>query len=213
MKHIWVLRDFKSLLQLILFYFKGYPMLVCLTSKIYSDQRGWFSETFRMDRFAAYTGTDVFIQDNQSFSRDAGTLRGLHFQLPPHSQAKLVRCLAGVIFDVAVDIRQGSPTYGQWIGVELSAENGKQLYIPEGFAHGFMTLEPDTMILYKVSDYYAPDCDRGLAWDDPTIAVTWPLHGGKPVLSSKDEKQPLLQDFQSPFVYDGRPMSLTEVAL
>ena len=187
--------------------------LVVFQNKRHGDQRGWFAETFRMDRFAAHIGTDVFMQDNQSFSREVGTLRGLHFQLPPHGQAKLVRCLLGAIFDVAVDIRQGSPTYGQWMGVELSADNGKQLYIPEGFAHGFMTLQPDTMIFYKVTDYYAPDCDHGLAWDDPAIAVKWPLSGGKPILSDKDEKQPLLKAFQSPYIYDGTPMILTEVAL
>ena len=184
-----------------------------IKNKRHSDQRGWFSETFRMDRFSAYIGADLFIQDNQSFSCDAGTLRGLHFQVPPHPQAKLVRCLAGAIFDVAVDIRKGSPTYGQWIGVELSAENGKQLFIPAGFAHGFMTLEPDTMVFYKVSDYYAPECDRGLAWNDPTIAIEWPLDRGAAVLSAKDEKQPSLHDFDSPFAYDGVPMSLTEVVL
>jgi dTDP-4-dehydrorhamnose 3,5-epimerase len=188
-------------------------MIVCLTPQIYSDQRGWFSETFRMDRFVSHIGNNLFLQDNQSFSRDLGTLRGLHFQLPPHPQAKLVRCLSGALFDVAVDIRSGSPTYGHWIGMELSAENGKQLYIPAGFAHGFVTLQPDTMIFYKVSDYYAPDCDRGLAWNDPAIAIDWPLQDKKPILSAKDEKQPYLKDFQSPFVYDGSPMSLTEVML
>ena len=124
-----------------------------------------------------------------------------------------MRCLVGSIFDVAVDIRLGSPTYGQWIGVELSAENGKQLYIPIGFAHGFMTLAPDTMIFYKVTDYYAPACDLGLAWNDMDIGIHWPLYGAQPILSAKDEKQTLLKDFQSPFAYDGRPMSLTEVVL
>ena len=188
-------------------------MLFCLAPKLISDQRGWFSETFRMDFFSRHIGDDVFLQDNQSFSTSQYIIRGLHFQLPPHPQAKLVRCLAGAIFDVAVDIRQGSPTYGQWIGVELSAENGKQLYIPAGFAHGFMTLAPNTMIFYKVTDYYAPDCDCGLAWDDNEIGIHWPLNGYQPILSAKDEKQPLLKDFQSPFVYNGRPISLTEVVL
>jgi dTDP-4-dehydrorhamnose 3,5-epimerase len=187
--------------------------LTLLGNKYYSDQRGWFCEIFHDGRFNEQVAEIKWVQDNQSLSRDVGTIRGLHFQLPPHPQAKLVRCLAGAIFDVAVDIRKESPTYGQWIGVELSAENGKQLYIPVGFAHGFMTLEPDTMILYKVSDYYAPDCDRGLAWDDSDIAIEWPLQSIKPILSAKDEKQPLLKDFQSPFAYDGRPMSLTEVVL
>ena len=188
-------------------------MLICFTPKRFSDARGWFSEIFNKDRFASYLGKQDFLQDNQSLSRETGTLRGLHFQTPPHAQAKLVRCLAGAIIDVAVDIRKDSPTYGQWIGVELSAENGKQLYIPVGFAHGFMTLQPDTMIFYKVSDYYAPECDRGLAWNDPTIAIDWPLKTGLPVLSAKDEKQPSFHDFQSPFAYNGVPMSLTEVAL
>ena len=188
-------------------------MLISLTHKRHGDQRGWFSETFRVDHFAAQIGPDVFVQDNQSFSKDRGTLRGLHFQLLPHSQAKLVRCLAGAIFDVVVDIRYGSPTYGQWTGIELSSENGKQLYIPVGFAHGFMTLAPDTMIFYKVTDHYAPDCDMGLAWNDKDIGIHWPLNGIQPILSTKDEKQPLLKDFQSPFVYNGRPISLTEVVL
>ena len=188
-------------------------MLVCVTPKRHGDQRGWFSETFRNDLFADRIGQDVFVQDNQSFSREVGTLRGLHFQLPPHPQAKLVRCLAGSIFDVAVDIRQGSPTYGQWIGVELSAENGKQLYIPAGFAHGFMTLEPDTMIFYKVTGYYSPECDRGLAWNDSDILIDWPQQRVKPILSHKDEMQPSLKSFQSPFHYNGAPMNLTEVVL
>ena len=187
--------------------------LIAFHQTLHGDHRGWFSETFRSDRFFKHIGPVHFVQDNQSLSRDFGTLRGLHFQLPPHPQIKLVRCLAGAIFDVAVDIRKGSPTYGQWIGVELSAENGKQLYIPAGFAHGFMTIEPDTMIFYKVTDYYAPDCDRGLAWNDPTIAIEWPLDRGAAVLSAKDENQPSLHDFDSPFAYDGVPMSLTEVVL
>ena len=187
--------------------------LFLLTLPRYGDQRGWFSETFRLDRFSAQIGPVAFVQDNQSFSQEVGTLRGLHFQLPPHGQAKLVRCLAGAIFDVVVDIRHGSPTYGQWRGVELSADNGKQLYIPAGFAHGFMSLVPNTMIFYKVTDYYAPDCDRGLAWDDPSIGIDWPLSGRQPVLSAKDQQQPLLNRFQSPFAYDGTPMTVTEINL
>ena len=187
--------------------------LTVSTIKRYGDQRGWFSETFRVDLYIGNLGENVFVQDNQSYSRDIGTLRGLHFQLPPYSQAKLVRCLSGAIFDVAVDIRKGSPTYGKWQGVELTAENCKQLYIPTGFAHGFMTLLPDTMIYYKVSDYYAPDCDQGLVWNDPDIAIEWPLKNIKPILSEKDEKQASLKDFHSPFTYDGRPISLTEIVL
>ena len=179
----------------------------------HGDHRGWFSETFHVDRFAAQIGDKKFVQDNQSFSQEVGTLRGLHFQLSPHAQAKLVRCLSGSIFDVAVDIRHGSPTYGKWIGVELSAENGKQLFIPEGFAHGFITLKPNTMIFYKVTDYYAPDCDRGLAWNDPTVAIDWPMQISNPVLSAKDMKQPSLAEFSSSFAYDGKTMSLNEVLL
>ena len=168
---------------------------------------------FRSDLFFHYLDSTEFVQDNQSLSSEAMTLRGLHFQTPPHAQAKLVRCLTGAIFDVAVDLRHGSPTYGQWIGEILSGENGHQLYIPEGFAHGFMTLEPDTMIFYKVSDYYAPECDKGLDWNDPTISIDWPIKNNTPLLSEKDKKQPLFNDFKSPFFYNGKPMTLTEISL
>lgn len=185
--------------------------LVVFVDKRHGDARGWFAETFRADRFADVLGQDVFVQDNQSFSKEKGTLRGLHFQLPPHPQAKLVRCLAGGIFDVAVDLRQGSPTYGRWAGVELTAENGRQFYIPAGFAHGFVTLVPDTSVFYKVTGYYAPECDRGLAWNDPDIAVEWPLLGQAPILSAKDREQPSLKNFQSPFTYNGVPMTLKEI--
>jgi dTDP-4-dehydrorhamnose 3,5-epimerase len=186
--------------------------LTLFTPKRHGDQRGWFSETFHSDRFAAHIPVD-FVQDNQSFSRDAGTLRGLHFQLPPYPQAKLVRCLTGSIFDVAVDIRHNSPTYGKWIGVELSAENGKQLYIPVGFAHGLLTLQPDTTVFYKVSNYYSADCDRGIAWNDGDIDIQWPLVSSVPVLSSKDHKQQSLSDFATPFEYDGVPISVNEINL
>ena len=145
-------------------------------------------------------------------SRPQGTIRGLHFQTPPHAQAKLVRCLRGAIFDLAVDVRKGSPTYGQWVGAELSAENGRQLFIPVGFAHGFMTLEPDTEVFYKVTDFCAPACDGGLLWSDPDIGVEWPaLPDGSPLLSEKDERLPSLSQFDSPFPYDGVPLSLVEV--
>jgi dTDP-4-dehydrorhamnose 3,5-epimerase len=160
--------------------------LILFTPKRFSDPRGWFSETFRHDVWQELGIIDAFVQDNQSLSKPQGTLRGLHFQLPPKGQAKLVRCLRGSLYDVAVDLRAGSPTYGQWLGAEISAENGRQLYIPVGFAHGFVTLEPDTDVLYKVTSYYAPDCDRGLAWDDPTIGIDWPLGGRESLLSDKD---------------------------
>ena len=187
--------------------------LILLVSKRFGDNRGWFSEMFRQDVWYGLGVHDVFTQDNQSFSNAKDTLRGLHFQLPPQGQAKLVRCLSGSIYDVAVDLRSGSPTYGQWLGVELSDCNGRQLYIPVGFAHGFVTLKPETEILYKVSSYYAPDCDRGLAWDDPTIGIDWPLGGREPLLSDKDTSQPALIDFDSPFAYNGVPMAMHEVTL
>lgn len=132
-----------------------------------------------------------------------GTVRGLHFQAPPNAQAKLVRCGRGAIFDLAVDIRRGSPTYGQWFGYELSAANGVQLYIPEGFAHGFVTLEPASEIIYKCSDYYAPKTEGSLRWDDPEIGIDWPLTGD-PILSEKDAEAPLLAEFDSPFAWEGR---------
>lgn len=188
-------------------------MLVSFQSKKILDNRGWFSETYRIDKILEHTQNEEFIQDNQSLTFNIGTIRGLHFQVPPHQQAKLVRCLSGSIFDVAVDIRCGSPTFGKWIGLELSSENAKQLYIPAGFAHGFMTLEPNSAVLYKVSKYYAPECDRGIAWNDKDIGIDWPIQKNKPDLSLKDSKFPFLKDFVSPFVYIGKPMSLTEVIL
>ena len=147
---------------------------------------------------------DDFVQDNHSVSTEVGTLRGLHMQTPPHAQAKLVRCGRGVLFDVAVDIRRGSPTYGQWVGVELSFDNGKQLLIPAGFLHGFVTRRPDTEIIYKCSDYYAPDCDRAVRFDDPDIGIDWGLEG-PPVLSDKDAAAPSLADLDTPFIYEDRP--------
>ena len=173
----------------------------------HGDTRGWFTEVWSERAFAA-RGIDVpFVQDNQSLSRPAWTLRGLHFQTPPHAQAKLVRCLRGRIFDVAVDVRDRSPTYGKWVGAELSAENGRQLFVPVGFAHGFLTLDPDCEVAYKVSDVYAPACDGGIRWDDPTITIGWPLPARTvPELSPKDASLPLLADWDSPFPYDGRPL-------
>lgn len=183
-----------------------------LTPKRFGDDRGWFTETFNVRNFARVGIAEPFVQDNHSLSRPVGTLRGLHFQTPPHGQAKLVRCIRGRILDVAVDVRRGSPTYGRHVAAELSAENGEQLFIPVGFAHGFVTLEPDTEVTYKVTDFYAPECDGGIRWNDPDIGIDWPLAAASgPVLSPKDEKLPFLKDFDSPFPYDGVPMELVRI--
>lgn len=156
---------------------------------------------------AIAAGIEVrFVQDNQSFSALAGTIRGLHFQRPPHGQAKLVRCLRGSIMDYAVDIRRESPTYGQYVAAKLTAEGGEQLFVPIGFAHGFVTLEANVEIAYKVSDVYAPECDGGIVWNDPTIGIDWPLPATGAVLSDKDKVLPTLAEFDSPFEYDGRPL-------
>lgn len=163
------------------------------------DERGYFAETFRADVFARECGDWAFVQDNESRSARAGTIRGLHFQSEPHAQGKLVRCTAGALFDVAVDIRQGSPTYGQWVGETLTPANGKQLWVAPGFAHGFCSLEPDTVICYKVTAYYSAECDKGLAWDDPAIGIVWPDVADPDTLSAKDRKQPLLADLSAYF--------------
>ncbi|WP_417726438.1 dTDP-4-dehydrorhamnose 3,5-epimerase [Roseovarius sp.] len=177
--------------------------VVILAPARHGDPRGFFSESWNRRRLAE-AGIDIdFVQDNHSLSEQVGTVRGLHFQSPPHAQAKLVRCGRGALFDVAVDIRLGSPTYGQWVGVDLSFENGRQLLVPEGFLHGFITREPMTEIIYKCSDYYAPDCDGAVRFDDPDIGIDWGVAPGVAVLSDKDAAAPLLRDFVSPFVYGG----------
>jgi dTDP-4-dehydrorhamnose 3,5-epimerase len=169
-----------------------------ITPARHGDYRGYFGETYSRRRYADM-GIDVeFVQDNHSLSHAVGTLRGLHFQAPPAAQGKLVRCGRGAIFDVAVDIRRGSPTYGQWEGYELTTENGHQLYVPVGFAHGFVTLEPDSEIVYKCSDYYAPETEGAVRWD--SFGIDWPL-SVDPILSDKDAVAPALADFDSPFVY------------
>lgn len=173
------------------------PALV--TPRRFGDHRGYFLETYAATDFAALGIGAAFVQDNQSLSAKRGTVRGLHFQVPPRAQAKLVRVLRGSILDVAVDIRRGSPSYGRHVAAVLSAENARQLYIPTGFAHGFCTLEPDTEVAYKVSDTYAPDCDRGLAWDDPALAIAWPVPAEDAELSAKDRKQPLLAELPAWF--------------
>jgi dTDP-4-dehydrorhamnose 3,5-epimerase len=169
------------------------------------DERGWFSETYNARRLAEHSIHNIFCQDNQSLTRAQGTLRGLHFQRPPSAQAKLVRCLAGAIFDVLVDIRRGSPTFGRWAGIELSADNGRQLFVPVGYAHGFLTLEPDCMVAYKVDAFYSAECDTGIAWNDPDIAIDWPLDG-MPQTSPRDAALPSLAALDAMFDYDGEPL-------
>lgn len=156
------------------------------------DDRGYFAETFRADVFATYVGNFSFVQDNESLSGRRGTVRGLHFQTAPRAQGKLVRCTAGALYDVAVDIRHGSPTFGEWVSATLTPANGKQLWVPPGFAHGFCSLEPDTVISYKVTDYYSAECDKGLRWDDPDIGIEWPDIANQDTLSPKDREQPSL---------------------
>lgn len=179
---------------------------VCkITPARFGDARGYFSEVFKDGWFRENVADVQFVQDNQSLSAQPGTVRGLHFQLEPFAQGKLVRCIAGAIFDVAVDIRQGSPTYGKWVGATLSADNGEQLWIPAGFAHGFATLEPDTIIHYKVTAPYSAKDDRGLFWEDPDIGIAWPIDLDNVVLSGKDAVQPKLADLPPSFTY--RPSS------
>jgi dTDP-4-dehydrorhamnose 3,5-epimerase len=177
--------------------------VMLLKPRRFGDNRGYFSESWNRDRMAEHGLHYDFVQDNHSLSHETGTVRGLHFQSPPHAQAKLVRCGRGALYDVAVDIRAGSPTFGQWVGYELSAQNGLQMLIPEGFLHGFVTRTPETEILYKCSDFYAPDCDGVVAWDDPEIGINWGLDGTTPVVSEKDAAAPRLADFQTPFEYQG----------
>lgn len=188
------------------------PDVILINPKRFSDNRGWFAETYNQKVAESFGIDQPFVQDNHSLSLQTGTLRGFHFQAPPHEQAKLVRCVRGRILDVAVDLRIGSPSYARYVSAELSAENGRQLFIPEGFAHAFLTLEPDTEVIYKVTDFYAPESDGGVRWNDETIAFPWPT--GKPLLSAKDENLPKLDDKRSPFVYDsgipGSSGSVTE---
>lgn len=178
------------------------PGLLILEPDRFGDDRGFFSESWSRRRLAE-AGMDIdFVQDNHSLSATANTVRGLHFQRPPHAQAKLVRCGRGCLFDVAVDIRRGSPTHGRWAGVELSAQNGRQLLIPAGFLHGFATRAPDTEIIYKCSDYYAPDCEGAVRFDDPDLAIDWALTGPA-ILSPKDDGAPAFRDLDTPFGWAG----------
>lgn len=175
------------------------PSVVLITPKKFGDARGYFMETFRQNLFGAEVGSHTFVQENRSFSAEAGTVRGLHFQLDPRAQGKLVSCIAGALLDVAVDIRNGSPTLGKYVAAELTAENACQLWVPPGFAHGFCTLKPNTVISYKVTDYYSPEHDRGLLWNDPKIGIIWPISADRAVLSEKDRKQPTLANLEANF--------------
>ncbi len=177
------------------------PGVLILTPARHGDARGFFSESWNRQRMLD-AGIEIdFVQDNHSLSAQVGTVRGLHFQAPPHAQDKLVRCAKGALYDVALDIRRGSPTYGNWIGVELSFENGKQLLVPAGFLHGFVTRAPDTEIVYKCSDYYSPECDGAVHWD--RCGVDWGISPDKALLSDKDATAPALADFETPFVWEG----------
>ncbi len=173
--------------------------VVILEPRRFGDDRGYFSEVYNQTTLAGLGIDTVFIQDNHSLSRDVGTVRGLHYQSPPHAQDKLVRCGAGVVYDVAVDVRKSSPTYGEWIGVELSAENGLQLLIPKGFLHGFATRAPNSELLYKCSDVYAPDCDGAVFFDDPALGIDWGVSADDAILSDKDKAAVRFADFVSPF--------------
>lgn len=175
----------------------GLDGVFILEPRMFQDNRGYFMESYNQ-RAMKELGFDFdFIQDNQSLSRETGVIRGLHYQLSKSAQTKLVRCLKGAIFDVAVDIRKNSPTFGKWVGVELTAQNQKQLLVPKGFAHGFCTLEPDTVVAYKVDAFYSPAHDRGIRFDDPVIGIDWPVK--TPVLSDKDGRLPFLATAENDF--------------
>ena len=175
------------------------PDVLLIEPARFGDNRGFFSESWNKERMAEHGISVDFVQDNHSLSSAAGTVRGLHFQAPPNAQAKLVRCGRGLLFDVAVDIRKGSPTYGQWVGEELSFENGKQLFIPEGFANGFITRTPDTEIIYKCNAYYAPESDGAILWN--SCGIDWGFNG-TPELSAKDANAPSFTSFDSPFTWE-----------
>ncbi len=178
------------------------PEVLLITPARHGDERGWFSETFRQTALdeAGFAG-GAFVQDNHVRSTKRGLLRGLHFQRPPHAQDKLVRCVRGAIFDVAVDIRRGSPTFGRWVGAELSADNGAQLLAPKGFAHAYCTLTDDCEVLYKVTDYYAPEAEGLLRWNDPALAIDWGLPAEAISTNARDAAAPLLADLDTPFTW------------
>lgn len=186
---------------------RGLPFL--FNPKRFADGRGWFMESYSNKRAAELQIFDHFVQDNHSFSARTGTIRGIHFQRPPHAQAKLVRCVRGAIRDYVVDLRAQSPTFGRWVSAVLSAEGYEQLYVPVGFGHAFVTLCDSVEIEYKVSDFYAPDCDGGIRWDDPDVALEVPLPPDGAQVSEKDANLPMLASFSSPFPYDGEPLNIS----
>lgn len=175
------------------------PAVKLIAPRRFGDDRGWFSETWNQSALANAGIEMAFVQDNHSFSAEQYTVRGLHYQAPPHAQDKLVRCTRGAILDVAVDVRPGSESFGQWVAEELTAENGHQLLVPKGFLHGFATLLPDTEVQYKCTDFYAPEADGGIHIDDPEIGIDWGFDTAKAVLSDKDKVAPFLADWVNPF--------------
>lgn len=181
------------------------PGVLIIEPDVHGDHRGYFMETYHKETYEKNGIHADFVQDNMSFSAAKGTLRGLHWQNAPMAQAKLVSCTKGCVIDVAVDIRKGSPTYREWVSVELSAENKRQFFIPRGFAHGFLTLSDDVEFRYKVDNFYSKEHDRGIRYDDPSIHVDWGklLNGIEPILSKKDQEGPLLEDSDANFIYEG----------
>ncbi|TRZ52845.1 MAG: dTDP-4-dehydrorhamnose 3,5-epimerase [Dehalococcoidia bacterium] len=168
------------------------PEVILIKPTVFTDERGFFAETYKKSDFLDFGIKEEFLQENHSLSKTKGVLRGLHFQIPPKAQAKLVRVISGSVFDVALDIRKNSPTFGSWVSAVLSGENKDMLYVPEGFAHGFCTLEENTEVIYKCSRVYSPGHDRGIIWNDPALAIPWPVEN--PILSEKDKVWPLLKD-------------------
>jgi dTDP-4-dehydrorhamnose 3,5-epimerase len=178
------------------------PGVLLVNSRRYEDSRGYFMETYRARTFEDLGMPAVFVQDNQALSREAGTIRGLHYQAPPHAQAKLVRAIRGAVFDVAVDLRRGSATFGRWVSATLTADAGKQLFVPAGFAHGYCTLEPDTEVAYKCDSYYVAEADAGIVFSDPAIGIDWPVAVEAAIVSDSDRGLPLLEEIASPFAME-----------
>ena len=180
--------------------FDGLPEVITVEPQLRDDERGWFMETYKKSEFSNQGIIEDFLQDNHSHSTGKGVLRGLHFQRRPAAQGKLVRCVVGEVFDVAVDIRKGSPTYGRWVSAPLSAENRRMIWIPVGFAHGFLTMTNTAQVEYKVTAEYSREHDRGIRWDDPAIGIKWPVQN--PILSRKDAEAPLLKDADNNFAWE-----------